>query len=483
MKTRTVLKILALTAVSLFAVSCFWQPGGGRGTLGFTFSPRTMARWASGASPDILRVYVMAPGNVLVPFGTAAHPYYDESAIDASASSVSYTSPPVPVGGPYSVLVAVGKTVSGAFAPTDFGQADGVVVSVGSTASATLTLEANPWVAGDLWGQDVPGLLDIGESPWVSTSQKLYSLLITSQSSMTINSVTSAESAASVPQGYTINSLSNAGTGYPWLNTQKGILPYDGEGFNQSFAFGPGIQNVLQSGSQTYGTVAAVQVAYYQRDGGVGGTVLSAGNPTTWYDADLSQFLSGTPVLDFVNGPGSTTGYVYFATKLGAFRIPVSVLGTAATAQDVLNAAVFFKVTSGGTELPILSLAILGTTLYMGTSDGAYSVTLDETNLTDPFGGNTPALVGSTAGKAVHRIAALSNGLQNLVAFLTDTSVSVYDSQAASVTDHPFFGGLPADLPGDIRGIAWWPAYPTIGLIVVGKKGVAVLAVAPSSLG
>jgi hypothetical protein len=478
MRTRTVLSSAALAALTLCAVSCFWQPAGGAGsgTLSFSLPPRATARWASGASPDTLRVYVMGAGSVLVPFGPTAHPYYDEVTLGSTAGSVSYTTPPVPAGGPYSVLVAAGGSLGGAFAPTDYGQADGVTVTAGGSTAAAVTLQAVPWFRGDLWGQAMTGAVDAG-GIWASSSSKLYSVTI-SGSFPTITSVTAAESTTPVPAGYSINALS-FGQGDPWLDTDKGILPFHLGSPVTSFASGAGIQDVLLSSVQSYGTIAPTDVAFYQRAGGIGGTILSAGVPTTWYDVDLSTFLAGTRVLDFVNGDPNGPGYVYFATGHGAFRLAISILGGGATAQQVLDRAIaqFFGVSNGTAELPITCLALLGTTLYIGTTDGVWTVTIDESNATDPFGGNVPARLPGTAGKTIRKAAPLNNGIQQYAAFLTDTGILLWSSVGPTVTDYPFYGGLPCDLPTEIRQMSWYFGS-VVALVVAGKNGLVVLPVA-----
>ncbi len=76
----------------------------------------------------------------------------------------------------------------------------------------------------------------------------------------------------------------------------------------------------------------------------MGGAAVTGGATVgSWFDVDLSQFLSGKPFLDVLRSQANPN-LAYFATSLGAFRMDGTIIGQATTAQVVLNGAVFVKV-------------------------------------------------------------------------------------------------------------------------------------------
>jgi hypothetical protein len=278
--------------------------------------------------------------------------------------------------------------------------------------------------------------------------------------------------------GYTINSLSEGaqwdGEAYvpePWLNTDHGIVPYRAGAADLTFALEGGDVQVLQSGSLSYaeGPLAG-QVAVYQRDGGLGGKAFANGSAITgWIDIDLSSFLTGKFIYDFVTGGP----YGFFATGLGALRIPKDVIRVGVDPQTVLGESRFFTVDSSEPPLPILSLALVGTTLYMGTTNGVWKATI---NTIYPQGSttalaDTPVQIPGTAGQSIKKIAVSGAA----IAFL-GTEDLVYSPDGISFNVYPFYSGLPADLPGDLTDMCWFDNAGTKYIMISGMKGVTGLA-------
>jgi len=475
MKTRHIMLFAAAAALSLLLVSCFWQGGGSSGSLSFSISPRAAARSVA-ANSDTLRVYLMGTDGKLVSIGPAAHPKYDEVSFTPGSASVAYTSPAIPAGGPYSVLIALGKSTGGVLAPSDYGHGDDLNIAPGVSSAVTLTLDASPITALALPGTNTNGLVVVGGNVYASTSSSLFEVAVAPLGATPLETLPDAS--------YTINSLSLGAEydeGYvdtPWLNTNKGILPYSllslaGNRFKSGFATSPGNVNVLQSSFLEYTHDSSTfRAAMYQREAGLGGTLLSNGNPDKWIDVNLGDILAGKPILDSV----PHGDYAYFATNLGAFRLDANVIGNAATAEDVISKSTFFDVTVGGAKLPILSLAIVDGSLYMGTSNGVYVANLTETT------GSTTAiaaasLIAGTQDSIVTRIKGISYGASKiLLAFMADKGVFLWSG--SNLATLPFYCGLPADLPGEINTVDLFLNGGTDPyLLVAGKKGLVAYKV------
>jgi hypothetical protein len=468
MKVRISIPIIAVAVLSLL-VSCYWQAPVKSGSLSFSFSPGVVAKSIS-QDANTLRVYLVTSQGTLYPLGKVEHPLYDE--IPSFTSSSTYNSPLLPVGQTFSVIVVVGKSVNGAFAPTNYSRDPATVtIAAGVTSSVSITLQDSPFTRSNLWGKVVTGLAVIPNTIYASTADTLSSAPFASPATFTDLATLSDR---------TINSLSigskwvGAGTfsPEPWMNTTKGVVPFHTPGgADTSFATGDGIQSVLLSASLNAAagdTDPNEQVIIYQRLAGIGGEVLSSGTTVElkWFDVDLSAYLTGKPILDFV----ATENFAYFATSLGALQLPKSITKESTIdAQKVMDVSQFFSVTSGEPVIPIISLALAGAepnyTLYMGTTDGVYSAPL----VNDKIGDITP--VSGTAGRTVSRIAAYD---QTHVAFLARRAVFVFNG--TSLTELPYYSGLPADLPGELTDVSWFNNGATITLLVAGKKGLVSYA-------
>jgi hypothetical protein len=161
-----------------------------------------------------------------------------------------------------------------------------------------------------------------------------------------------------------------------WLDTNRGILPYDGT-FETDYTpgFGDGTYEVSQSGALFDGTDG---IAFFQGPERIGGAVITPGTDAgdiVWYQADLSQldFFAGDPVSDFAIL--DTDGY--FATVLGAFRLDHALFEGLSPSENpdldtLFTEAEFFDTAAAG--LPnarIQSLGLSGSDIIIGTDRGA----------------------------------------------------------------------------------------------------------------
>jgi hypothetical protein len=423
-------------------------------------------------------------GDARVRFGPTAHPLYDEMTLSAGTTNTSYTSPQIPAGIAYTVMAVVGESLSGEFVPLDYGSAEGIRVTQGGSTAVSLTLEPAPSIGTtDLLGVNVTGVTvntNTGEA-YASTDHALYSFYIPPSESSNL--------LAQVPDAV-INSLSlgesyNLEMNYystPWLNTDRGILPFDRfvGSLVPGYATGSGVQNVIRSLSMRDPLDNAIQIPIYLRDMGLGYTIAPNGVLGAWLDVDFSQYLGGTRMYDM----DCSAGFVYVATSAGAYRIPTTALVAGATAQSVISASRPF--TAGTLNERIISIAVVhdGTgereVLYMGTERGVYWATLDE--LSDAVFYQPAVLIPETAGKPFRKMKAVN--YYDYYAGLDRTLIACFDSTGVVIINHdnssetlgilstlPFYAGLPSDIPQDLTQMAWcFPGYE-VDLLIAGKKG------------
>ncbi len=156
MKHRKLLWIPLVLLLPLVLAGCLWQGPAAPGSIAFALSAKALSRSITAGS-DTVRVYLMSGGS-LYPVTSKG---YDEATI--TGSGATYTSPQVPAG-TYSLMLAVGKKVAGAFVATDYASTPAtIIVSPGVNTPLTVTLDKqSPFTATDLWGQNVTGAVAIG---------------------------------------------------------------------------------------------------------------------------------------------------------------------------------------------------------------------------------------------------------------------------------------------------------------------------------
>jgi hypothetical protein len=494
MQSRKYRTLYALTALCLLLASCYWQAGVPTGTISFSFSSRPGARYLDPFA-DTLRVYLMA-GNDLVRIGPAAHPYWDELELSGGASSADYTSPEIPAGIAYTVMVAAGESMEGDFWPLNHGMAEGVSVTQGASTAVSITLENVPnIVQSPIWGENATGMVmdfNMG-SAYASTEHSLYTFLFPFAEFVSLAQVNDAA----------INSLSMSetfdGEGYPpgpWLNTERGILPYDLYDRNPSGDFavgygsGDGARNVFRSAMLTYPDFSTSKYAVYLRASGLGAALIPEYDLEDWIDADFSQYEGGTKMYDLAvsSGQYSSLGFAYVATSAGAFRIPATAFVAGATASSIISASTPFNAGTGSSRILSLASVLDGSgerdLLYMGTAEGVYCAVLNYES--GPVFSESPVLVYQNAGRRVRMLKCydLSGaGDTTRIAFIDGTGITIVDHLlsgpiSGSTTQFysrlPFYAGLPSDYPEDLHQMDWYDTGSGfLHLIIAGKKGLA----------
>jgi hypothetical protein len=473
-----------ISALTLL-VSCYWQAPVQSGSLSLAFPDRALSRDVDPAA-DTARIYLEA-GGAYVRFGPPAHPLYDETAF--SAGSV-YTSPPIPAGAGYTVMVAVGeKDAAGFFTTMNYGIRDEVSVSTGASTGLSMTLSHNPFLLTSLWGANVTGVLGLDYVLYAGTEHDFYSTQYNWNSgaidpfallgTLAKHSIGSLSPGAEwLPAGYYSPT--------PWLDTDQGIVPYriQGRGLDLAFASGAGLRAIRRSAGFIDPGTPSTQVPVYIRGSGIGGVSAPNGVPGTWADTELSQKQGGAPAFDLV----STYGFAYLAADSGALRVPASAVHAGMTPQSLASSSDSFD---AGVNAPVLSLAAASdggnyTILYMGTSNGAYAAVLDE---------QSPQVTGlpwgplsGTAGKRINEIRAYEyrdytqshDGSFTFLALRTDTDILILEVDNSTGASRSLItltvpSGLPADVPDDLHGFSWYDANSgDIYLAVSGRKGLVM---------
>jgi len=283
---------------------------------------------------------------------------------------------------------------------------------------------------------------------------------------------------------YTINSLSeglNYTGGVPqnylFLSTTRGISKWNGSGvFDDNYSYqggnsyGLGRVNVLKTLALADGNNVC---AFFQRSGGLGGVYEDSGFPTLaeWVNVDFSRLLKGELVWDFCVTDDLTYNCGYFATPLGALRIPKALIENYTSSVGfyfLRRRNQFFGIQdSNNNKLPILSLGYDSDgsrTLYMGTQEGLYSGIIPANGIDFPPVASI-TIVNGTENTRIFRI--LLNDTYR--AYISNTYLFFQQKSTGNIVPIPYVAGI----PGEISAIDWHGNT----LVMSGTLGVVTLDV------
>jgi hypothetical protein len=257
-------------------------------------------------------------------------------------------------------------------------------------------------------------------------------------------------------------STGDVGSWNTWLNTNNGIFPFTTDGWSFQTDFNStllGPRDILQSGTALVGGYYAL---FFRRTSGLGGSYIVGTNrnsPTlwTWVNVDV-------PGLTDMAMGGSNA---FFAASGAGFALPAAFLQDAAP-----TLAAYRK--SFSAPAPIQALGVRSgapSTVYMGTTDGVWYASMDET--TYEFGVATPLdRIVETAGEPIEKIAVSTwaTGSDNQ-AYLS--RYWLFIKTWGSLYKIPFF----AVFPGKATGIAWDSSH---NLYISGTEGLSAVLVGGS---
>ena len=495
--------LAALVAVLLLA-SCYMVTDTGTSTVGIELpDPRSMS--STDEEPaEFARIYVINGANlVAVGDGTPYKEITFNLEDDERVTQVSVG--PVPSGDGYEVVAVFGDKEPGAggadvFVPVLYAMSEDTFTVHGGQTTETPELEllASPFVAVDpdqTLGANLLGVVFNGSRLYTATSAKL---LESDPLGGLGGTVDFPSSGVALPTGYTVNSITlgadrTAGA-VPWLNTDKGLLPYitGGTGFDEDFdnrgdvpGYNPTDKdwNVLDSGGFVFNNpldagdpLNGDVFGYFQFEGGLGGVWDDDGTLKWMSPARMDDLVTGQPILDLdVQLHG--TVHAYIASKLGAFVMPQELLteepaGDVSPAQRVLDMSTFFEVEIDGTAAQITHVSIGSDTdahLYLGTPRGALKVPVGDIGTVEPPLKVDAELVDGTERLAV--VDLVSTG--NLVVVLTEHFLIYSVDSGETFTRVPVY----ASSVGVVSGMLLDPS--TGSVLITGSTGLVGTDVTP----
>jgi len=358
----------------------------------------------------------------------------------------------------------VGPVTNEVFAPAYYGVSGQFLVAPNLDTTVPVSLEAVPFAGSiafskELMGTNLVGVVESGGVVAAEPQALHYTFLDTAFFPYVLAPPQSYNLRTDPNLGsHKINGLSRGGLSYStWMNTSNGIVPFTTDGWGNDPAFSAKLalpKDILESAS--FSIVGAnFDFLYFRRANGLGGNLAVSGVPSdTWVNLDVPE------VLDLAIG--STTAF--FASSGGAFALPAAFL------QDLIPDLPGRRVPFAA-PLPILCLDVrTGTpgTLYAGTADGVWSLSVDEANLS--FG--AASQVPETAGQRIEQIAVHPDmRTSDNQAYLS--RYWLFIRTFGGVYRLPFF----AVFPGKPTGMAWDSAGV---LYISGTEGLSAVYVGGS---
>ncbi|MCK4516802.1 MAG: hypothetical protein KAU31_16185 [Spirochaetaceae bacterium] len=454
---KNTIRLLGIVLITgLFLAGCYVLVDDGIGSVGIRL-PDTSST-GDPSDQSVARIYLLNETS-LVEIGDATP--YKEVPILAVENEVSIG--PVPSGPGYQVILVLGDPVGDAdiFVPEQYAVSEPFAVIAGQATPVDLVPVTSPFRhESGVFGENLVGITFVGGSFYTASAGDAGS------EAFQLNAGLAVTATASLPVDETATSI---GIGalfgvpdVPWINTDKGIIPYDGGTLELDFDadypsdFPPVLDSgAFLSGGELYG--------WFQVEGGLGGVYddLAPGDKQWLTDIDLSTFISGQPISDLAVDFSVGGGEGYFASKLGAFALPEEILtdSTINTVPKILDEASFFEVLIDGEKAAITELALIGSELYLGTNKGVVGVDIADLGL-DSI--PTSDVVTESLGRTVRDMAMGAT----YHAILTDHFLIVSSTAGAPYTLLPIYAGIvtaPTGLFLDDSGV----------VLIAGETGIA----------
>lgn len=463
---KTTIRIIGFAAlVALVLSGCYPIIDGGVGAVGIEMPDPNQ----TGNEADVSagRIYLLNE-NALVDVSETDTPELFKS-VDIELEENEVTIGPIPSGPGYQVIIALGNIdeITEVFIPTRYAVSASFAVVAGQATPVDLESVSSPFqYAAPLLGENLVDVRFVGAAVYTASandgSSTAYELNPGTLAIQDEDDLPTGETATSIGNGAFITDpgqvlVSNV----PWINTNQGIIPYYSGVLQVDWDsdLSAPLPPVLDSGAFIAGTNDLF--GWFQVDGGLGGIydeLVVTGLTKQWLeDIDLSTFIVGQPVLDLaVDLRGGVEVEGYFASKLGAFKLPEEVLTDPAIkkVEQILDAAQFFQVDVDGevAQITQLSLVIGTNTLYLGTNEGV--VRIDKTTVDQD---NIPVLdtVTETLGKVVRDMHIGSN----YHAILTDNFLITYADGDDTYSVIPIYASIVTEPTGlvlnDLTGLVY----------------------------
>ena len=448
MKTKRYILIFLISIAFLLPCSCFFSGVEDTGSIELVFNSTDTKSLKAAGDFYYARVWLLSENNI---FSLGDNEYIEVQL--ESDNNVDLTIENIPAGVTYTLLLATGTASTlddPLFETIKYGKTE-ITVAAGVNNAVSLTMLDTPFtIQNTLLGKDMSGAAIVdGSTLYASEGNYIYKF-------EGLPAITDDTDPVRIPEDYNgiVNSLSAgisfAGTAVLWLNTDNGILPYDGSVFNVDFSANhEGKISILQSG--IIDIEIGDDILFFQIDGGLGGVSIDKMSPTNWVDIDLSDIITGQPVHDFI----VIDEYGYFATKLGAFRMDDGLISgyDGGETPDYMDYCNFFEIDEG--EIPILSIASGSSTrILMATEEGLWYAPL--TGTVDVIG--QPVRVDGTEGSRFTDIEGSPDGSYAAAVSSSILLLLKADGESYKTTSLYFHSGLPVetDLSEDLSAIVWY---------------------------
>ena len=466
----SVMILLALTLTS-----CYWRPDFNSGGLQVDLSgitPRV------GNDGEVIRIYLFADGLLFSAGGGS--PFVAEIPASSYSQEQKVNISGLPVGPKYRAMVGVGPVNSGLFAPSYYGDSGPFLINPNADTSVTVTMQDISYPSTpsfELQGKNLKGVVENSYSVFTAEENKVHFTYYYPDTwyldsfDLVLDTYLDQAQVEQSMSGYLIRGLSK-GSLYQnnVLDTNKGLVPFfggDGWTFQKEFSQGQGGSvDAAQSGSFAIPATDIDYAVFFRRQNGLGGTYVPNKDyslPSAW-----KWFNVG---VDTVRDMVVSSRNAYFAAGGAAFALPPAFLADGNLEGRRVNLP---------SPAPVLSLGfrpdpqgLPGGNLSLGTANGVYQLTVDETTGAQATAG--PTQVMETAGDIIERIAILNSPTDSISeAYLSRQYLYIRDYNG-SLYKIPFF----AVFPGRATGLAW--DYNGV-LYVSGTEGLAAIYVGTNNL-
>jgi hypothetical protein len=450
---KRLIQYLTILVAAVITLSCYWTANLGTSGVQLDFS-----NVQSKAAGDVVRVYLLADGNLLSVGDTV--PYVEEA---LGSGEQKITIEDLPVGPEYQALVGVGNAAGLIFQVSYYGESKTFELSSGDEITVPVTMKSMPYGvthSTDLAGKELKGVV-YSDTNFLYTAEKsrIYAL---NPGTLAIDDVAPYDQFGA--QSFQGNSLSESAASdwQGFINTDNGILPFDYFGedwiFNSDFSTALGGEKNLQE-SGVFLTGSDYNF-FFRRKNGLGGvSVISdeLGSPGTWRWVNLE--------LDGVLDMACSDLYAYYAASGGAFALPPNIL--ADTTPSIVEHRLNFSAPAKILSLAIIPKVASPSEIYLGTMNGAWEgqITEDDPAVDPNISLGALSQVAETAGYGITQITVSS--YFDYTAYLSRYYLFIRED--GLVTRFPFF----AVIPGKASGLDW--SNDGVTLYIAGSEGLSSL--------
>jgi hypothetical protein len=441
------LRVLAMILAAAAALSsCFWVGNLGTGEVQMDLSG------VHARAGDTVRVYLLAD-DLLFSTGGGV-PFAAEAPVAISGES-RIKIEGLPVGPTYRALVGLGNDTAGLWIADQYGESSQFLVSPTAETEVVISNLGSNWpyyapvYSSELMGKSLKGVAPAGSDVYTAEERTMYLayfdpfgalLSISDQYDLAADPNVDGVSDRRVlglsdDPGFLANDA--------FLNSDSGIIPFsggDGWSFDPSFSTGlNGTRAIIETGTFF---VVQDQALFFRRADGLGGKYFPFSPPDgPWVNLDVAG----------VRDMAVSENYAYFATDGGNFALPPAFL------QDSTPTLAEHRIAfSAPAEVLCLGFkpagGFPGGTLSMGTTDGVWEVTVDESS---GVAMGTATQIPETEGERIEMIAISS--YSDYAAYIS--RYFLFIRYKGVIYKFPFFAVIPGKATGMVFENGGWSLF------------------------